>query len=283
MKTNEKNRRKQIFWRGMTALTAAVLALSVTGATIVNGFRTDIDKFLGTSSTRVVTENADVSDVFTYSSDYKNTTELVQAIADVGERMSEEGTVLLKNNGALPLSSEEKGKISLLGFSSYHPVMGGIMGSSLTANHGTQADTVDFVEALTARGFVLNPAMEKIYADLLPTYQTEVQSWGGTITHTTITAPANSDGSVFSSKEPSQTALDGADANWKNTLNDYNVMLVTLARAGSENANYTPGQAGVDPAQNLNQTDPLGLSDDERALLQTAIEQKQTNGGKVIG
>ncbi len=282
MKTNEKNRRKQIFWRGMTALTAAVLALSVTGATIVNGFRTDIDKFLGTSSTRVVTENADVSDVFTYSSDYKNTTELVQAIADVGERMSEEGTVLLKNNGALPLSSEEKGKISLLGFSSYHPVMGGIMGSSLTANHGTQADTVDFVEALTARGFVLNPAMEKIYADLLPTYQTEVQSWGGTITHTTITAPANSDGSVFSSKEPSQTALDGADANWKNTLNDYNVMLVTLARAGSENANYTPGQAGVDPAQNLNQTDPLGLSDDERALLQTAIEQKQTNGGKGI-
>ena len=280
MKSNK--RASQRLWRGLTSLCACVTAFALVGTNIVNGFRTDIDKFLGTSSIKVITESGDAGEIYTYSSDYANTTELVKAIADVGERMSEEGTVLLKNNGALPLSSAEKGKISLLGFSSYHPVMGGIMGSSLTPNAGTDADTVDFVGALKARGFSYNSTLESLYASLESSYVTEVASWGGTITYNTITAPANSDGSVFTSKEPSQSAMNGASAGWKNTLNDYNVMIVTIARAGSENANYTPGAAGVDPSQNLHQTDPLGLSDDERDLIQAAIDAKASNGGKVI-
>lgn len=277
-----KKRASQRLWRGLTALTAAVTAFALAGTSIVNSFRTDIDKFLGTTSSRVVTEEADPNEVYTYTSDYANTTELVQAIADVGERMSEEGTVLLKNNGALPLTAEEKGKLSLLGFSSYNPVTGGIMGSSLTPASGTDADTVNFVQALTAKGFTYNTALEELYASLQSSYVTEVESWGGTITYTTITAPSNSDGSFFTSKEPSQSALDGANAGWKDTLKDNNVIIVTIARAGSENANYTPGTAGVDPSQSLNQTDPLGLSDDERALIQSAIDAKNANGGKVI-
>ena len=272
----------QRIWRGLTSLCACITAVALVGTTIVGGFRTDIDKFLGTSSTKVITENADPSEIYTYTSDYSSTTELVQAIADVAERMSEEGTVLLKNNGALPLSADEKGHLSLLGFSSYHPVMGGIMGSSLTPNTGTDADTVDFVGALKARGFTYNPDLETLYASLESSFVTEVASWGGTIAYNTITAPANSEGSFFTSKEPSQAAMNGANAGWKDTLNSYNVMIVTLARAGSENANYTPGTAGVDPSQNLNQTDPLGLSDDERDLIQAAIDAKAANGGKVI-
>ncbi len=280
MKGNK--RASQRVWRGLASLCACVTTVALVGTNIVNGFRTDIDKFLGTSSTKVITENADPSEIYTYQSDYTSTTDLVKAIADVAERMSEEGTVLLKNNGALPLSADEKGKISLLGFSSYNPVMGGIMGSSLTANHGTDADTVNFVEALKARGFTYNPDLETLYKGLESSYVTEVASWGGTITYNTITAPANSDGSFFTSKEPSQSALNGANAGWKDTMNNYNVMIVTIARAGSENANYTPGTAGVDPSQNLNQTDPLGLSDDERDLIQAAIDAKASNGGKVI-
>ena len=282
MEKKKAGRKSQRLWRGLTAVTAVFLALAMTGSTIVNGFRTDIDKFLGTTSVRVVTDEADPSTAYGYKSDYTNTADLVKAIADVAERMSEEGTVLLKNNGALPLTGAEKSKVSLLGFSSYHPVMGGVMGSSLTPNVGTDADTVDFVQALTARGFTYNKALEALYATLEPTYQTEVQSWFGSSFYSNITAPANSDGSFFTSKEPSQAAMDGADAGWKATLNDYNVMIVTIARAASENANYTPGQAGVDPSQNLNQTDPLGLSDDERALIAAAVEAKKANGGKVI-
>lgn len=83
-------------WRGVTTATASLLALSVCASTVVDGFRTDIDKFLGTKSTKLVTEDSDGTDLYTFKSDYTSTTELLHGIQDVGERMSEEGSVLLK-------------------------------------------------------------------------------------------------------------------------------------------------------------------------------------------
>ena len=267
-------------WRGVTTATASLLALSVCASTVVDGFRTDIDKFLGTKSTKLVTEDSDGTDLYTFKSDYTSTTELLHGIQDVGERMSEEGSVLLKNNGALPLTKDETQKITLLGFSSYYPVQGGDMGSSLVENTGTDGDTVDMVGAFKAKGFGLNQTVADMYEALQPTFKSEVQSWGGTIEYNHITAPSTT--GVFSSKEPSQAALDGQNATWKDSMNDNNVMIVTIARSASENGTYQPGTAGVDPTQNLNQTDPLGLSDDERDLINAAVTAKAANGGKVI-
>ena len=267
-------------WRGVTTATASLLALSVCASTVVDGFRTDIDKFLGTKSTKLVTESSDGTDLYTFKSDYTSTTELLHGIQDVGERMSEEGSVLLKNNGALPLTQDETQKITLLGFSSYYPVQGGDMGSSLVENTGTDADTVDMVGAFKAKGFGLNQTVADMYEALKPTYKSEVQSWGGTVEYNHITAPSTT--GVFSSKEPSQAAMDSQDAGWKDSMNDNNVMIVTIARSASENGSYNPGTAGVDPTQNLNQTDPLGLSDDERDLINAAVTAKAANGGKVI-
>ena len=187
MKNSQNGRGAQRLWRGLTAVTASVLALALSAQPLVNASRTDIDKFLGTQSSKTVTDDTgEKQDLFTYKSDYAGTGELLNAIEDLGERMSEEGTVLLKNNGALPLSAGEKGKVSLLGFSSYYPVRGGIMGSSFIANQGTDADTVDLVQALTAKGFTLNPDLQPLYQGLESVFTTEVQSWGGTITYTTI-------------------------------------------------------------------------------------------------
>ena len=276
---SKKNSGRRV-WRGVTTATASLLALSVCASTVVDGFRTDIDKFLGTKSTKLVTENSDGTDLYTFKSDYTSTTELLHGIQDVGERMSEEGSVLLKNNGALPLTQDETQKITLLGFSSYYPVQGGDMGSSLVENTGTDADTVDMVGAFKAKGFGLNQTVADMYEALQPTFKSEVQSWGGTIEYNHITAPSTTD--VFSSKEPSQAALDGQNATWKDSMNDNNVMIVTIARSASENGSYNPGTAGVDPTQNLNQTDPLGLSDDERDLINAAVTAKAANGGKVI-
>lgn len=267
-------------WRGVTTATASLLTLSVCASTVVDGFRTDIDKFLGTKSTKLVTENSDGTDLYTFKFDYTSTTELLHGIQDVGERMSEEGSVLLKNNGALPLTKDETQKITLLGFSSYYPVQGGDMGSSLVENTGTDADTVDMVGAFKAKGFGLNQTVADMYEALKPTYKSEVQSWGGTVEYNHITAPSTT--GVFSSKEPSQAAMDSQDAGWKDSMNDNNVMIVTIARSASENGSYNPGTAGVDPTQNLNQTDPLGLSDDERDLINAAVTAKAANGGKVI-
>lgn len=276
MKTGRKTR----VFRGLTTVTSSVLALSIAAGPVINIFRTDIDKFLGTHSTAVVTDESAEDDLYTYKSDYTSTTDLLHAISDLGERMEEEGAVLLKNNGALPLTKDETQKVSLLGFSSYYPVQGGDMGSSLVENTGTDADTVDFVKALAAKGWKINPTLQSLYEALLPTFSTEVETWGGTATYSHITAP--SVGGTFSSKEPSQKAMDGQDSSWKDSLKDNNVMIVTLARSASENGSYLPGEEGVDSSQNLNQTDPLGLSDDERDLIATAVDAKKANGGKVI-
>ena len=272
--------RKRNLWRGLTTLTASLLTVSVAAGPVVDSYRTDIDKFLGTKSSAMVTDSTD-EDLYTYKSDYSSTTELLDSIEDLGERMSEEGTVLLKNeNNALPLSKDETQKLSLLGFSSYYPVQGGDMGSSLNENKGTDADTVDFVEALDAKGFKINEDLQKLYKSLEADFKTEVNMWGNIMEYYHITAPAT-DG-VFASKEPSQEKMDSVDDKWKDSMEDYNVMLVTIGRSSTENGTYLPGVDGVDASQDLNQTDPLGLSDDERDLINAAVEAKENNGGKVI-
>lgn len=272
--------RKRNLWRGLTTLTASLLTVSVAAGPVVDSYRTDIDKFLGTKSSAMVTDSTD-EDLYTHKSDYSSTTELLDSIEDLGERMSEEGTVLLKNeNNALPLSKDETQKLSLLGFSSYYPVQGGDMGSSLSVNKGTDADTVDFVEALNAKGFGINEDLQKLYKSLEADFKTEVNMWGNIMEYYHITAPAT-DG-VFASKEPSQEKMDSVDDKWKDSMDDYNVMLVTIGRSSTENGTYLPGVDGVDASQDLNQTDPLGLSDDERDLINAAVEAKENNGGKVI-
>ena len=272
--------RKRNLWRGMTTLTASLLTVSVAAGPVVDSYRTDIDKFLGTKSSAMVTDSTD-EDLYTYKSDYSSTTELLDSIEDLGERMSEEGTVLLKNeNNALPLSKDETQKLSLLGFSSYYPVQGGDMGSSLNENKGTDADTVDFVEALDAKGFKINEDLHDLYKSLESEFKTEVNMWGNIVEYYHITAPAT-DG-VFASEEPSQETMDSVDSQWKESMDDYNVMLVTIGRSSTENGTYLPGVDGVDASQDLNQTDPLGLSDDERDLINAAVEAKESNGGKVI-
>lgn len=272
--------RKRNLWRGLTTLTASLLTVSVAAGPVVDSYRTDIDKFLGTKSSAMVTDSTD-EDMYTYKSDYSSTTELLDSIEDLGERMSEEGTVLLKNeNNALPLSKDETQKLSLLGFSSYYPVQGGDMGSSLNENKGTDADTVDFVEALDAKGFKINEDLHDLYKSLEADFKTEVNMWGNIMEYYHITAPAT-DG-VFASKEPSQEKMNSVDDKWKDSMDDYNVMLVTIGRSSTENGTYLPGVDGVDASQDLNQTDPLGLSDDERDLINAAVEAKENNGGKVI-
>lgn len=267
--------------RGLTTVSASLLALIMAATPVVESSRTDIDKFLGTQSSKIVTDSvSDGESLYTYTSDYADTTELVDAIEDLGERMSEEGSVLLKNNGALPLTADETKKVSLLGYSSYFPTQGGDMGSSLTENVGTDADTVDFVTALEAKGFGLNDTLKTVYTGLKEEIKSEtVLPWG---TFQTYHQTAPSVDGLYKSVEPTTDRLTQEDEAWQDSMNDYNTMIVTIARSGTENGNYTPGTAGVDESDALNQTDPLGLNDTERALIDTAIQSKKQNGGKVI-
>ena len=282
VKNKKKGRGAQRVWRGLTTVCAVLLMFALMLQNLVDGFRTDLDKFLGTQSSFIVTEDDGSENLYTFQSDYSSTKELLDAIEDLGERMQEEGTVLLKNNGALPLTADETQRVSLLGYSSYYPVQGGQFGGSvLIENTGTDADTVDLVGALTARGFTINPDLGPLYQSLEDTFGGNAPSWAGTGASFKTAISPQTDG-YFTSQEPSQTRLDGAAPNWRSSLADYNIMIITIARAGSENSSYLPGKLGVDPAQELNQTDPLGLSDDERDLIQAAINAKGADGKVIV-
>ena len=52
------------------------------------------------------------------------------------------------------------------------------MGSSLTPNTGTDADTVDFVQALQAKGYRINESLKNLYDGLKESFKTEVENWG---------------------------------------------------------------------------------------------------------
>lgn len=72
-----KKRAGQRRWRGLTALTASLLALCVAMSPIVETYRTNLDSLLGTTSTMVVSDDEDTSELYSYTSDYSTTTELV--------------------------------------------------------------------------------------------------------------------------------------------------------------------------------------------------------------
>ena len=153
-------------WRGLLAITLSLtLFLSVmTG--VANSWRSAIDGIFGTAST--IVEAGDK-----YVSVYKTSDELVAAHKELGERMSEEGSVLLKNeNNALPLA-EGSLKVTLFGMGSMYPFQGGVMGSSATS------DRIDLVEGLTEKGFQVNPTMTAIYEAMGSVVTGEKQGWGG--------------------------------------------------------------------------------------------------------
>ena len=76
-------------WRGLTTVTASLLTVSLAATPVVESYRTDIDKFLGTQSTVLVSEPSAGENLYNYISKYSSTTELLHAIQDLGERMSE--------------------------------------------------------------------------------------------------------------------------------------------------------------------------------------------------
>lgn len=140
--------------RGMTALSLSMSGALMGLTGVADQWRPIIDGALGTSSTKIINDDK-------FTSDYETSAELIQAHRDLGERMSAEGTVLLKNqNQALPLAETEN-RVTLLGMGSAYPFLGGTMGSTVVGD-----SQINLQEALEERGFELNPTMTEIYNGL---------------------------------------------------------------------------------------------------------------------
>lgn len=256
---------KDTLRKGLFATSATLFTMALLLPMIANNYRGEINDFLGTSNEEILPvgelTTEEKEGLYRYRSTYSNTTELVQALADVGQRMSEEGTVLLKNeNNALPLDESHR-KVTLLGTAAYNPHQGGEMGSGFQKNSGTDADTVALINGFKKSGLEYSTVVQQAYRKAKAAAQKTTSVTGD---------------EPFENNEVSLSALDAADPNWQSEFSQYDTAIIVLGRASSEQATYMPGESNVSEKDRaLHQTDALGLNDDERALIDLAVQKKK--------
>ena len=148
MKSTSKHRTlKKVFLN----VTACLTALVVTGNIIANECEVQLNSFLGTSSTKIVTNLPEgVTEegyVRYYDSKYSTLAELKAAGNAKVREVEGEGIVLMKNEGSvLPLSAGAK--VSLVGVTAMDPVYGG------TGSGAVDADGApNYLDVLTGAGF----------------------------------------------------------------------------------------------------------------------------------
>lgn len=263
MWTNTVNR----IFRGLTLLFAALLVVAIGAAITCESWYPMLDEYLGTQSYKIVTEQGDEEDTYLFKPDYENTNDLVAAHKDLAERTQEEGSVLLKNEDALPLDSGAK--ISLLGMRSQYPQYGGQIGSSAPA-----AQNIDPVTAFKAKGFDVNPTMASVYSKL----GNIITGYSGSAGTTPVYGHqpnrlSNSFGvgyteAKYAINEPAVSLYAEQESGYEPSLNQYNdAAVVFFGRPSTEAADFFPGARGTESAGARN---VLGLSTAERAVLDVA-------------
>ena len=86
------------------------------------------------------------------------------AAAELTETIAEEGIVLMKNNGLLPMApSKDTRSIALLGYASYSPMYIGA-GSVSQSGSYVSNDFIDFYDAFETAGYSVNKDMKAYYA-----------------------------------------------------------------------------------------------------------------------
>ena len=257
--------KKKNFWRGLAYLCATLIFLGSTVGTALETNRNVVDGFFGTKSYEVRTDPSAGELYTTFLADYDNTSALVAAHQAMGEQLLEEGAVLLKNNGALPLASDAR-KVTLLGLRAEAKTLyGATIGVSVPAQQN-----VSLTAALTEKGFSVNETANSAYTalagDSYKTGNSLAPSFSGVL-------PGSEP--VYSILEPTVAELVAAESGFVSSVTQYNdAAIVMVGRPSSEAADYYPN--GVNPESGARS--PLSLSDGELAIIDFAKE----NFGTVI-
>lgn len=245
--------RKARIFRGIAAVLALVLVITVAGSTIMFENAGMINQALNITTSMLVNQetDADVNTTY-YNNEYgtdvenKQTAMMVEmAAAAENVAQAEEGTVLLKNdNEALPLA--EGSRVTVFGNGSLHSKY----------NKKKDASTVDAIPTMT-----FNAAMEKVYGEenVNLTLAERVYADLGTTSSTEVVEAAISD-------------VKTCESSWKSDYND--AAVVVLTRWGSEDsetAMYTADGSRY-----------LGLQKEEKELFSYLQSLKGTIFDKII-
>ena len=285
-------KKKTALWRGLTSILCLVLALSIILGSVLEANAGAIDTYLGTLSSRIVSENPE--DLYTK---YKpidsvlnedgtgNSTALIQAAIDLGRREAAEGAVLLKNNGTLPLS--QGSNVTLLGIRSHMNLLGSSFGVKaqgvyISLEQALAGNKTDFANTIAqsagsayspggptisgwngqefefdGAGFNVNQTMIDIYENLNTNVYKHIENEGAA--------------EVFNPGEPSLDEIAGVNAAYKDSFAQYgDAAIVVIARPSCEQVDYMPG--GVAEGLDFESGEPLSLTKNERDIIEVAKE-----------
>lgn len=151
-------RRKMKLWRGLTAVTGILLCLSILMTDLLVEWSGQVNVVLGVTIPTTVVDG----DKWVYPSEYGMNEEGLAAMLAASDahdiQTMIEGAVLLKNNGALPLTGSET-RVSLFGRASADPIYRGNSGGPAI----DKRRLVTFRAGLEGEGLVINDKLFKAY------------------------------------------------------------------------------------------------------------------------
>ena len=264
LETGGKELKKNI-WRGFAYLFAVLILLGSTAGHALEANRNVVDGFFGTKSYTVVTDKESGELYSTFTADYENTDALVAANELMGERLEEEGAVLLKNNGALPLTENAR-SVTLLGVRAEAKTL---YGATIGVNV-PNAQNVSLTQALTEKGFSVNETSNAAYSTLDGSTYKKANKFAASFSGVLPDAEPQ-----YDIGEPTVEELTAAESGFMESLKKYgDAAIVVLGRPGSEAGDYYPGATGVD--QSKGARNPLALTNAERDLIAFAGENFDT-------
>lgn len=258
-------RRKGI-WRGGATLMASLLIVSTAAQITTNNWSARINSMLGTSNYEVIA--GEEGNGTHFLSEYSSLADMITAQTEFTEQISEEGSVLLKNeNTALPLD-ESSEKVTLWGLHTDAPILGGMMGSTASANTEAGQKLYGIKEAMAEKGFDLNQDFIDFYASSeLDDYRMEAMFFGNPVPDHSLSAVFTTMNENFSTYNVGEApASEYSDKLLKTA--DGTAAVVLISRDSSEAADYYPDMTSAVESDSFER--PLALSQNERDMIELA-------------
>ena len=244
-----------------------VLALAVAVNILTQVFRPYVDLYLGGGDMIVTkTEGSEDWESEYYALDYKDKKETVEAANALVEEIEGEGIVLLKNNGALPLSAPAK--VTLLGRDAADPVYGGSGSGSVDLDKA-----VDLRAGLERAGFEVNDAVYGVLSDYA-SFSEEMTALGTerVYDHPKGVITMDKGNSTYYIGEMPVGGYDGAISSFS-SYGD--AAIVTIGRVGGEGGDLTQDMEGWDDSYTPGQHQ-LELNQDEKDAVALAKKHFDT-------
>ena len=288
-----KQSAKKAMWRGISGIACFTMCLSLILGSALEANAATIDTYLGTNSEALVSENNEENplyDKFTPPAELLNedgtgnSKALIEAAIDLNRREVAEGSVLLKNNGVLPLDSGSN--VTLLGIRSHSNLLGSsfgvkAQGAYISLEQALSQNRTDFANTIArsvgsrgaapsatisewtgdefdfeGAGFNINPTMVDIYEAL-----------GETYVHYENEPAAE----VYDPGEPSVDEIAAVNGSYKDSFAEYgDAAIVVIARPSCEQVDYLPG--GVAEGLGFEHGEPLSLTQNELDAIELAKE-----------